>query len=49
MAMLAPRVWAHALVGVGLLVRGGDLSCGAETCRAGVPLVRNWSETHPTG
>jgi hypothetical protein len=30
-------VWAHALVGAGLVVRGGDLSCEAETCRARVP------------
>jgi hypothetical protein len=34
-------VWAHALVGAGLVVRGGDLSCEAETCRARVPLVGN--------
>jgi hypothetical protein len=27
-------VWAHALVGAGLVVRGGDLSCEAEACRA---------------
>jgi hypothetical protein len=51
-AMLAPCVRAHALVGAGLLVRGGDLSCEAETCRARrrwVPLVGNWSEMQPTG
>jgi hypothetical protein len=29
-AMLALCVWAHALVGAELLVRGGDLSCEAE-------------------
>jgi hypothetical protein len=38
-AMLAPRVWAHVLVGVGLLVRGGDFSCEAETCCARRRLV----------
>jgi hypothetical protein len=32
----------------GLLVRGGDLSCEAETAR-GVPLLGNWSEILPTG
>jgi hypothetical protein len=31
-----------------LVVRGGDLSCEAETSR-GVPLVGNWSEMLPTG
>jgi hypothetical protein len=36
-----PCVWAHALVRAGLVVRGGDLSCEAETCRARVPLVGN--------
>jgi hypothetical protein len=36
-------------------VRGGDLSCETETCRArrrlvvGVPLVGNWSEMQATG
>jgi hypothetical protein len=34
-----PLAWAHALVGAGLVVRGGDLSCEAETCRARVALV----------
>jgi hypothetical protein len=34
-----PCVWAHALVGAGLVVRGGDLSCEAETCRARRRLV----------
>jgi hypothetical protein len=35
-------------------VRGGDLSCEAETCRArrrlvvGILLVGNWSEMQPT-
>jgi hypothetical protein len=52
---LSPRVWAHAPIGAGLVVRGGDLSCEAETCRARrglvveVPLVGNWSEMQPTG
>jgi hypothetical protein len=32
--MLASCVWAHALVGVELVVRGGDLSCEAETYHA---------------
>jgi hypothetical protein len=36
-----PLVWAHTLVGAGLVVRAGDLSCEAETCRARVPLVGN--------
>jgi hypothetical protein len=31
-----------------LVVRGGVLSCEAETC-LGVPLVGNWSEMLPTG
>jgi hypothetical protein len=26
-------VWAHAQVEAGLLVRGGDFSCEADTCR----------------
>jgi hypothetical protein len=33
--MLAPCVWAHTPVGTGLVVRGGDLSCEAETHRGG--------------
>jgi hypothetical protein len=33
----------------GEVVRGGDLSCEVETCRARIPLVGNWSETLPTG
>jgi hypothetical protein len=43
-----PCVWAHAPAGTGLLVRGGDFSCEAETCRGGSSsgkLVRdaaNW-------
>jgi hypothetical protein len=43
-AMPAPCVWAHALIGGGLVVRGGDLSCEMETDRARwrrVPLVGN--------
>jgi hypothetical protein len=35
-----------------LVMRGGDLSCEAETCRARrrrVPLVGNWSKMQPTG
>jgi hypothetical protein len=32
-ASLEPCVWAHALVGAELVVRGGDLSCETETCR----------------
>jgi hypothetical protein len=31
--VLALCVWAHVPAGAGLLVRGGDLSCEAETCR----------------
>jgi hypothetical protein len=42
------RIW-------GELVRGRDLSCEAETCRArqrligGISLVGNWLDTLPTG
>jgi hypothetical protein len=32
---LALCVWAHVPAGAGLLMRGGDLSCEAETCRGG--------------
>jgi hypothetical protein len=32
-------VWAHVPVGAGLLVRGGDLSCEAETCHTRRRLV----------
>jgi hypothetical protein len=48
---LVPCVWAHALVGAGLVVRGGDLLCEVETCRGGysigklVGAVANWSKT----
>jgi hypothetical protein len=38
-AVLVPCIWAHAPVGAGLVVRGGDLSWGAETCRARQRLV----------
>jgi hypothetical protein len=38
-AMLVPFVWAHVPVGARLLVRGGDFSCKAETCRARPRLV----------
>jgi hypothetical protein len=31
--VLVPCVRAHTPVGAGLVVRGGDLSCEAETCR----------------
>jgi hypothetical protein len=43
--------WAFALVGAGLVVRGGDLSCEAETCRGDpssgklVGDAANWSKT----
>jgi hypothetical protein len=47
--MPVPCVWATALVGAELVVRGGDLSCEVETCRARVPLVGNWSEVQPNG
>jgi hypothetical protein len=53
--VLMSYVWAHTLVGTGLVVRGEVLSCEAETCRVrrrlvmGVPLVGNWSEMQPTG
>jgi hypothetical protein len=38
-AMFAPCVRAHALVGVGLVMRGGDFSCEVETSRARRRLV----------
>jgi hypothetical protein len=48
---LVPCVLAHTPVGAGLLVRGGDLSCEAETC-CGDPSCRElvgdaaiWQET----
>jgi hypothetical protein len=37
-----PCVWAHALVGAELFVRGGDLSCEAETCRRGCHPSEDW-------
>jgi hypothetical protein len=46
--MLAPCVWAHALVGAELLVRGGDLSCEAEKGSSSRKLVgdaANWLKT----
>jgi hypothetical protein len=48
---LALRVWPHVPVGAGLVARGGDFSCEAETCRGGPSsgeLVRdaaNWPKT----
>jgi hypothetical protein len=47
-AMLAPCVWAHALVGAKLLVRGRDLLCEAEKGSSSGELVRdaaNWLKT----
>jgi hypothetical protein len=47
-AMLASCVRAHALVGDGLVVRGGDLSCEAETGSSSGKLVggaANWLKT----
>jgi hypothetical protein len=44
-------VWAHGPAGAGLLVRGGDLLCEAETCRGGpssgelVGDAANWPKT----
>jgi hypothetical protein len=40
-AMPEPCVWAHALVGAKLVVRGGDLSCEAETGSSSGKLVRD--------
>jgi hypothetical protein len=50
-AVLVPCVWAHTPIGTGLVVRGGDLSCEAETCRGGsssgklVGDAANWPKT----
>jgi hypothetical protein len=47
-AMPASCVWAHALVGAGLLVRGGNLSCEAKTGSSSGKLVgdaANWLKT----
>jgi hypothetical protein len=44
-------VWAHVPAGARLVVRGGDFSCEAETCRGGpaseelVGDAANWSKT----
>jgi hypothetical protein len=41
-------VWAHALVGAGLIMRGGDLSCEAETGSSSGKLIgdaTNWLRT----
>jgi hypothetical protein len=43
--MPTPCVWAHALVGAGLVVRGGDLSCETERGSSSGELVgdaANW-------
>jgi hypothetical protein len=48
---LALCVWAHVPAGAELVVRGGGLSCEAETCRGGpcsgelVGDAANWPET----
>jgi hypothetical protein len=47
-AMPAPCVWAHTLVGAGIVVRGGYLSCEAETSSSSGNLVgdaANWLKT----
>jgi hypothetical protein len=47
-AMLAPCVWAHVLVGAGPVVRGRDLSCEAETGSSWWKLTgdaTNWPRT----
>jgi hypothetical protein len=49
--VLASCIWAHASVGNRLVMRGGDLSCEAETCRGGpssgelVEDAANWPKT----
>jgi hypothetical protein len=46
--MPAPCVWANALVRAGLVVRGGDLSCEAETSSSSgkfVGYAANWLKT----
>jgi hypothetical protein len=49
--VLALCVWAHVPAGDGLVVRGGDFSCEAETCRGGpssgelVGDAANWPKT----
>jgi hypothetical protein len=51
MVALALCAWARVPVGAGLVVRGGDLSCEAETCRRDpssgelVGDAANWQET----
>jgi hypothetical protein len=47
--MPAPCVWPHALVGAGLVVRGGDLSCEAETSSSSGKLVGDVANRLKTG
>jgi hypothetical protein len=47
--MPASCVWAHTLVGAGLVVRGGDLSCEAETGSSSGKLVGDAANRLKTG
>jgi hypothetical protein len=44
-AMSVPCVWAHALVGAGLVVRGGDFSCEGSSSGKLVGEATNWLKT----
>jgi hypothetical protein len=43
--MLVPCVWAHALVGAELVLRGGDLSCEGSSSGKLVGGAANWLKT----
>jgi hypothetical protein len=44
-AMFMSCVWAHALVGAGLVVRGGDFSCEGSSSGKLVGDAANWLKT----
>jgi hypothetical protein len=48
-AMRALCVWAHALVGAGLVMRDGDLSCEVKTGSSSGKLVRHAANRPKTG
>jgi hypothetical protein len=43
--MFMSCVWAHALVGAGLVVRGGDFSCEGSSSGKLVGDAANWLKT----